>query len=138
MSNNKNIIIMNSKIIGGKILLFCFCILLGCSGNKTNRKINNDYVGQWEMKIKDMPKVGDVSFEMNIMQYDSVYYGYFVELNGDTVLFKKVELDDDCLHTRYDWGGHDVGFKVELQENNKNMLKGSFMRFFDVEGTRKY
>ncbi len=128
---------MHKKVIGVKLLFFCFCILIGCTTKNANKGIDNDYLGHWEIRIKEMPKVGDVSFDMNIMGNDSAYYGYFVELNGDTVFFNKVELEDECLNTEYEWGGHEVGFKVKLHENNKNILEGSFMRFFDIEGKRK-
>ncbi|MCW3807343.1 hypothetical protein [Plebeiibacterium marinum] len=126
-----------TKFLSTLILLVSFYMVIGCTGNKTTREINSNYVGVWNIRIKEMPKVGDVSFEMSILKNDSVYSGYFVELNGDTVFFNKIELDDEYLNTKYEWGGHNVGFRVKLKENNINELEGSFMRFFDIEGMRK-
>ncbi|MCW3804511.1 hypothetical protein [Plebeiibacterium marinum] len=122
-----------------KISILLFTVLfVGCSlGPSHGEGIDSKYIGEWQMEIKKLPQVGNVNFIMNITEKDSVFKGYFVELNGDTVDFTKIIIDEGYLSTRYNWKGHDVGFKVKVNDQDDQLLEGTFMRFFDMEGKKK-
>ncbi len=124
------------RLINLSLLLFAF-LFIKCSNHSSNNSIDSKYVGIWQMKIKKLPKVGDVNFTMKISEKDSVFSGFFVEEDGDTVDFSNIQIEDGYLNTKYNWSGHDVGFKVKVNENDRNIVEGTFMRFFDVEGKRE-
>ncbi len=121
-----------------KISILLFTVLfVGCSrGPSQGEGMDSKYIGEWQMEIKKLPQVGNVNFIMNITEKDSVFTGYFVEQTGDTIDFTKIIIDEGYLTTRYNWKGHDVGFKVKVDDVNKEQLKGTFMRFFDIEGKK--
>jgi len=81
-----------------------------------NKRVDNAYVGTWKMTINNLPKVGDVKFTMQIQERDSLFSGFLIEEDGDTIIFNSIVLDSDGLNAKYKWDGHQVSFKANVNE----------------------
>ncbi|MCW3807032.1 hypothetical protein [Plebeiibacterium marinum] len=127
---------MEQKIQSRILIIIWVVLFISCTNRYKGDSDYSGYIGSWEIEIQELPNIERLSFTMNLSEKDSSIIGEIVEEGGDTVDITKIIIEDGFLNTRYNWSGHDVGFKVRISEKNKNLLEGSFMRFFDVTGKR--
>ncbi len=125
---------MKFKVLTGIVILGSLFLLISCNNAFQKNSIHSEYVGSWEMEIKELPKVGDVHFIMNLQEKDFSLSGIIIEEDGDTVRLNKIIIEDEYLNIKYNWADNDVGFKIKKVD--KDIIEGSFMRLYDVFGKK--
>ena len=95
-----------------------------------------DFVGQWLLTFEDLPSFGDVKAKLNISYKDSILTGYLFDMKNGKTPFTELKMLDYQLMAKYNWGGKDVRFKINLVDETTNQIEGKFMWLFDVKGHR--
>jgi len=119
------------------IITLSLVFLAACSNKKAIPEEIEKFAGVWDMEILELPKVGDKAMTTYLNPKDSVMTGYFIEDNGGRTDFSEITIDGDKMKVKYNWGGHDVSFKVELSETSRDSLEGRMLGFFKVKGVRR-
>jgi len=114
-----------------------FIVLSACSNKKTVPADIEKFAGVWDMKILELPKVGDKEMATYLNPKDSLMTGYFIEDNGGRTEFSEITIEGNDMKIKYNWGGHDVSLKVEMSETSRDTFEGRMMGFFKVEGVRR-
>jgi len=112
-------------------------LMASCTQKKSVPEDIQNYVGDWEVTIYKLPKVGDKILHTHFVPKDSILTGYFTEDNGGRTEISEIIIDGDEMKCEYNWGGHKVSYKVEMNEATKDTFEGRMMGFFKVEGVRK-
>jgi len=110
--------------------------MVGCNQTPSRDKIDNDFVGIWDVTFKNLPEHGDVKVKMNLNSVDSLINGYFIDPSELKIKLDQIKLKNESLRAKFKWSGHNVMFKINLVEGDNTKLEGSFMGFFDIEGTK--
>lgn len=119
-------------------LIVVLSLLLQSCAEKNPGSANlEQFAGEWEIMIKKLPRVGDQLLSATFAIKDTVLIGSFIDSENVNVLIDEIEIEGNQMKCSYNWDGHDVNFKVEMEANKPDSLQGRFMRLFKVEGVRK-
>jgi len=119
------------------VSILAMFVMAGCQGKKTIPADIQKFAGKWEITIKNLPKEGDKLLTTYLTPKDSILTGYFVETNGGRTELSSIEVAGSDMKCKFNWGGHNVSYKVELDENQPNLMSGRFLNIFKVVGEKK-
>jgi len=119
------------------LITFSVFLLVGCVKKKSVPADIQKFAGVWEVKIHELPKVGDKKMTTYLTPKDSVLTGYFTEDNGGRTDFSEIEVSGNEMICKYNWGGHNVSYIVEMNEATTDTFEGRMMGFFKVKGIKK-
>jgi len=123
----KNIILLS---------IIAMFLMNGCNSEKAVPEDLQKFAGKWEITIKDLPKEGDKLLTTYLTPKDSILKGYFVETNGGRTELATIEVNGNKMKCKFNWGGHNVSYKVELDEQSPNLMNGRFLNIFKVVGEK--